>query len=254
MPFTASHPALILMLLKKRWLSASGLLMGSMVPDFEFFLRMKAEGPYGHTLLGMFWLNIPIAIGLIFIYHGLVRDPLIKSLPAYFERRMRLFLTFDWVAYFRKNYGKVLLSIVLGNLSHLLWDAFTHFDGFFVTKIPFLNTLIWSMPLYDFLQYGCSLLGALAIWYYIAALPMGRTKPGEKNKLVYWLLVGVVCAIVMGMRFWNTPVFHFGDRIVSLLFSFMVGLLAASLWGLYHQKIGMRKTRMNRRIVKTKKP
>ncbi len=242
MPFTASHPALILPLLKKRWLSASGLLMGSMVPDFEFFLRMKAEGPYGHTLLGMFWLNIPIALGFIFLYHGLVRNSLIKSLPSYFERRMRLFLAFDWNVYFRKNYGKVLLSIVLGNLSHLFWDAFTHFDGFFVTKISFLNTLIWSIPLYDLLQYACSLVGALAIWHYIGALPMGRAKPSENNKLVYWLFVCIVCTIVMGMRFWNTAVFHFGDRIVSLLFSFMAGLLGASLWALYNRRIGVKKS------------
>ncbi len=243
MPFTASHPALILVLLKKRWLSASGLLMGSMVPDFEFFLRMKAEGPYGHTLLGMFWLNIPLAIAFMFIYHGFVRNSLIKSLPAYFERRMRLFLTFDWNAYFAANYGKVVLSILLGNLSHLAWDAFTHFDGFFVTKMSFLNTPIWSIPLYDLLQYGCSLLGAFVIWYYIDKLPMGRSKPSENNKWVYWLLVGVACTVVMGVRFWNTPVFHFGDRIVSLLFSFMAGLLVASLWRFYHSRPAVKKAR-----------
>ena len=41
MPFTFSHPAAVLplRLLPRHWFSLTGLVIGSMVPDFEYFLR-----------------------------------------------------------------------------------------------------------------------------------------------------------------------------------------------------------------------
>ncbi|SEF46838.1 protein of unknown function [Flavobacterium urumqiense] len=41
MPFTFSHPAIILPFLKNKKLSATALIIGSMSPDFEYFFRMK---------------------------------------------------------------------------------------------------------------------------------------------------------------------------------------------------------------------
>ncbi|WP_430907230.1 DUF4184 family protein [Maribacter sp. 2-571] len=229
MPFTASHPALILPLLKKRWVSASGLIMGSMVPDFEFFLRMEAHGPYGHGFWGMFWLNIPLALGFICLYHLMVRNALIRNLPSYFERRFRIFTKFDWLSYFKAHFWTVVLSVLIGNLAHLLWDAFTHFDGFFVIHWPVLERNAWGLPLYDILQYAFSLVGALCILKYIASLPTGRPVAKVKNNLWYWSLLTIVCALVMTVRFWGVPGFDFDDQIVCLLLSFMVGLLVASL-------------------------
>ncbi|WP_262496247.1 DUF4184 family protein [Flavobacterium piscis] len=39
MPFTFSHPAIILPLkyLPKNWISLTGLIIGSLTPDFEYF-------------------------------------------------------------------------------------------------------------------------------------------------------------------------------------------------------------------------
>ena len=54
MPFTFSHPAIVLPLkyLPKKWFSFTGLIIGSMTPDFEYFLRMKVKSDYSHTLNG----------------------------------------------------------------------------------------------------------------------------------------------------------------------------------------------------------
>lgn len=41
MPFTFSHPAIILPLsyLPKKWFSLTGLIIGSLIPDFEYLLE-----------------------------------------------------------------------------------------------------------------------------------------------------------------------------------------------------------------------
>lgn len=235
MPFTAAHPAIILPLLKKRFFSVSGLIMGSMVPDFEFFLRMEAHGPFGHSIFGMFWLNIPLALGFITLYHNVVRNVMIQNLPIYFEKRFHQFVDFHWNTYLKANFLKVVISVLVGNLSHLLWDAFTHFDGFFVAQIPFLNTDYWQLPLFLILQYAFSLIGAMAIWVFIKKMPTIDLKVKNTNstKVFYWTIVALVTTLVFMIRFINVDDFHFGERIVCSLSAFMAGILIASICAVF---------------------
>jgi hypothetical protein len=53
MPFTASHPAIILPLiyLPGKWISLTGLVIGSMTPDFEYFERMSVQSDYSYSQL-----------------------------------------------------------------------------------------------------------------------------------------------------------------------------------------------------------
>ncbi|AYN66269.1 DUF4184 family protein [Euzebyella marina] len=230
MPFTGSHPALIIPLLKSRYFSASGLIMGSMVPDFEFILLMKAHVIFGHSLLPMLWLNLPLSIVLIFLYHNVIRKALILNLPPYFEKRLRPFLNFDWNDYFKRNVLKVIISIILGNLGHLFWDAFTHKHGIFVEWMPFLEIPFKGMPLYFVLQYGFSLLGALALLLFFHKLPFRKYFPSNRRKEIYWLCIMMVASGIMYLRFNGATRISFDDWIVSSLCAFMGGLLLASIF------------------------
>lgn len=73
MPFTFSHPAIILPLTssKRQWFSATGLVIGSMTPDFEYFIRMKVQSDFSHTLPGLLWFDLPLGLLLSFIYNAL---------------------------------------------------------------------------------------------------------------------------------------------------------------------------------------
>jgi len=230
MPFTASHTAIILPLLRRRIFSASGLLMGSMVPDFEFFIRLQAQVIHGHSFWAMFWLNIPLAIFCITLYHIVVRDYMILNLPLYFRERFEPFLSFDWISYFKSNYVKVIYSILVGNLSHLMWDSFTHFNGFVVTKIAFLNMEFWQIPFYDILQYGCSVLGAIAILNYIAKMPSLKVEVQFSNKsiLSYWFSVFCLTMLTYFLRYDTSVPEDFGAQIVFLCAGFMIGILVTS--------------------------
>jgi len=104
MPFTFSHPALVLSLTgKSRPLSSNGLIIGSLTPDFEFFLRMSTHSHYSHTLSGLFWFDIPLGILLAFVFHNIVRDSLFDNLTAFLQARLKRFQQFHWNSYFRQN-------------------------------------------------------------------------------------------------------------------------------------------------------
>jgi hypothetical protein len=98
MPFTFSHPALVLPLkyLPQRFYSLTGLIIGSMTPDFEYFIRMTVGSIYSHTFWGIFYFDLPVGIALCFIFHGIVRDQLIDHLPAPLRERFWSLKSFNW--------------------------------------------------------------------------------------------------------------------------------------------------------------
>src|SRR6218665_923701 len=99
MPFTFSHPAAVLPLhyLPKRWFSMTGLVIGSMAPDFVYFLRMNVYSPFSHTIKGLFCFDLPLSLMLAIIFHVFVRNGLIDHLPLFLTRRLLIFKTFDWM-------------------------------------------------------------------------------------------------------------------------------------------------------------
>lgn len=127
MPFTFAHPALILPLkqLKPRWFSLSGLVAGSMAPDFEYFFRVHAVSTVSETLPGIFTFNLPVAAGISLLFHQLIRKPLIRHLPAPFDKRYAGFLDFDFLHYLKRHPWVFLSSALIGVLSHLGLDILT---------------------------------------------------------------------------------------------------------------------------------
>lgn len=191
MPFTISHAAIVLPLKKvnKKYISMTGLIIGSMSPDLEYFSRMNILATYGHNWLGAVYFDLPIALIYCFIYHLFVRNILINHLPYWLKSRFVSFESFDWINYFKSNWLVVILSILGGTYTHLLWDLFTHEWGFFVQRITILNE-IWinfgeGIRGYKFLQYFSSIIGLGYIFYWVKLLPQEDIK--KTFEFSFWI-------------------------------------------------------------------
>ncbi len=205
MPFTFSHPAIVLPLAsKKLHLSATGLIVGSMTPDFEYFIRMKNVSRYSHTVAGLFWFDLPIGLLLCFIYHIIVRDSLFDNLPLFLKERLFVFKSFRWPKYFQGKWIVVCICILIGAASHIVWDAFTHETLFFVERDPELSNVmrLGSINLagYKFLQLVSSIVGLLVV---ILAIVLLKRRPVATKAVDYWywLIVFIIVLSVMFMRF-----------------------------------------------------
>ena len=231
MPFTLSHPAIILPLIARhsKWFSTTGLIVGSIIPDFEYFIRMKIQSLYSHTLPGLFFFNLPAALVVCFLFHVIIRDSLLDNLPLIIKSRFSSFQNFEWINYFKHHVWIVILSIIIGTVSHLLWDAFTHEIGYFVLKLTYLRHIIYlhgnGVPVYKICQHASTLIGALCIGIFILNLKKGSSIQKSKQG-PYWILILAVTIIIVFLRslFAIQPI-HIGDIIVTTLAAIFLALM-----------------------------
>ena len=231
MPFTFSHPAIILPLqdFSKNWFSLTGLVVGSLTPDFEYFIRMQIQSNYSHTLYGIFWFDLPLAILLSFAFHNFIRNTLFTNTPNFIKSRLFLFTMFNWNYYFKRNWIIVILSIIIGIASHLFWDSFTHQHGYFVEHISILNNNLFflknKIPIWKIAQHLSTLIGAIIIIIAFLKLPKNTIHQLDINKR-YWAFICMFTLIISILRFSpNLKLATFGNIIVTVISALVISLI-----------------------------
>jgi hypothetical protein len=244
MPFTFSHPAAVLPLtyLPKRSYSLTGLVIGSTTPDFEYFLRMRGFSEYSHTWTGVFWFDLPLGIFLTFIFHEVVRNKLIDNLPAIIKERICGFKEFQWTTHFRKNVVVIIVSLLVGIASHILWDGLTHQRGIFVEHIGSLGKTVEitgrTIPVYHILQHASTVIGGIAILYAFLQWPKS-TVITQHSIFRYWLFVSLIALIIIITRFEvGKGSYDLGDKICVILSGFLIGIVSMSFLKISNHSIG----------------
>jgi hypothetical protein len=220
MPFTISHAAAAI-LLNRRGLVTSALVIGSMVPDLAYFVHFKGfNRDLGHSIQGLFIFCLPVGLVILLVFHKFVKRPLFALLPPFHQRRLLPYLEGlplkSWRFIIRS-----LLSLAIGTLSHLAWDSFTHDDGFIVENVTALRQTILEIAgtrIYAFsiLQHGSTILGlaALVLWYfhwcrktpvYPYPVPSSLQLPDSTRFSILGLMAGGVCLLCALAGFHSFP-------------------------------------------------
>jgi hypothetical protein len=232
MPFTPAHPAIILPLIRLRYFSATGLIVGSMSPDFEYFFKMSVDSLHSHSREGLLYFNLPVTLVLSLIFHQFVKTNLIQNLPLFFQKRLQEMLQFRFLPYLRSKWGIFLYSSLIGAASHLFWDSFTHNNRFFTrlfssvyqsSSVQFDGI---SYPLFYALQQVSTAIGMTVVLLYIFL-----KKPVEccdliTPKISYWLTVLGVAIVVLRLRFFIHPSdYNLGNVVVSSITGLLIGII-----------------------------
>ena len=169
MPFTPAHPAIVLPLICSRYFSATGLIIGSLSPDFEYFFKMSVDSIYSHSKVGLFYFDLPVTIVLSILFHQLVKTNFIANLPGFLQKRFHDTLRFNFIQYLKTNWWIFLYSSIIGAASHIFWDSFTHNNRFFSRQfstiyermsVPFDGV---SYPLFYVLQHISTAVGLVVV-------------------------------------------------------------------------------------------
>jgi hypothetical protein len=242
MPFTFAHPAVILPLAKNKKLPLQALVIGSLVPDFEFYLQLREVKHIGHSILGFFVVDIPLGLLILFIYNKYITVFLRTIAPSFILYKCNT-LAFEYRSYKKKffNYHNVY-AMAIGILTHLFLDLFTHHDSYLIQLFPVLsNQLIimnYKIKIVELNQIFLSLIGLVIIAVAILNIKptVSAVKKINKTNLGLLILIGtiiLVCRLYFFNsynKFWSIIIAAIGALIYSLiinsiLFSFKKTLI-----------------------------
>jgi hypothetical protein len=198
LPFTFAHPAAVVPL--ARWLWLPGLVAGSLAPDVAYYAPVPG-GALTHEPLGL--VSVDLLLGLVLVAVGYaVLAPVLALGPAGWRERVPLPAG-------RVPWAGAVASVVAGAATHLLWDAFTHTDGFAVRHWAWLRVSVAGPHrLYNVVGYvssagGLLLLGVLVVRWYRRAPRASRAWPvlPRAGRLVVTagLGVGLVAGALLGL-------------------------------------------------------
>lgn len=231
MPFTPSHAAIVLPLLRSTYFSATALIIGSMAPDFEYFLTMNDKGFHGHTLPGLFYFDLPITFLAAFLFHGVVKHNLINNLPYVLQSKFQELKQFRFTVYIKHHWFTFSISALVGAASHLFWDSFTHPDTWAVNSFAIYDKVIpidgARYPFYYVLQHVSSYVGLTMLLIYLIVF----MKPAADAVLVrpsiwYWIILIGISVVIVFIRFYWWPETY---TIVTAVISSISALCIASI-------------------------
>ncbi|WP_338485518.1 DUF4184 family protein [Streptomyces sp. SCSIO 75703] len=174
MPFTLSHAAAVLPGVRADGTGRGGLVpavlvAGSFAPDLTYYAAGLVPGAMGfgdvtHSLPGVLTVDVLLACALVGLWL-LLREPLVALLPRSRRGRVAALVRCGAprarprAALVARWYG----SAVLGALTHVVWDAFTHPGRWGTRAIPALAGDVAGAPLYWWVQYGGSAVAAVVV-------------------------------------------------------------------------------------------
>ncbi|MEU8847635.1 DUF4184 family protein [Streptomyces sp. NPDC048564] len=260
MPFTLSHAAAVLPGVRtdgtgRLALVPAMLVAGSFSPDMTYYVASVLPeamefGDVTHSFAGVFTVDVAIAWALVGLWL-LMREPLVALLPPGRQARVATLVRCG-APRARVRPSSALrwyVSAVLGSLTHVVWDAFTHLDRWGMRLFPVLGEEIAGSPLYWYLQYGGSAVAAVAIAAFVivalrrtgAVAPVGVPVLSVRDRWWAAVVIGGIAAVAAVQRasrwwaYWGSTA-KYWELIPTLCFGAGAGLVL----GLVLYAVGVR--------------
>ncbi|MGW6423592.1 DUF4184 family protein [Nocardia sp. NPDC055053] len=157
MPFTLAHPLAVLPF--RRFLPLPALIAGSVAPDVVYYLPIPVSGSMTHSPLGVLGWDLVIGLALLSAFR-LSAGPAAALLP----HRVVLPAPVHSGAWGRAS--STIIALVLGAMTHLVWDSITQTAGFAVQHWDLLRApVVEPHKTYNVLGYASSLVGTAVLAY-----------------------------------------------------------------------------------------
>lgn len=213
MPLTLAHPAAAVPLARPlgRWGVLPALVIGSIAPDLVYFLPVRITREQSHSVSGLFWWCLPAGVALFVLYQIVLRRPLRDLMPDEWQARLAAAPT----AASAIGLVAVPISVLVGSVTHLLWDSFTHPEAPAVAAFPFLRWRLFTISdypvcVFNVLQHTSTAVGILLLVRWIRAW-VARTEPRPLRPMfppaTRWAIAGGIvaaaslAALVVGRRY-----------------------------------------------------
>ncbi len=199
MPFTGSHIAAVLPLARSAWLVPSALVIGSMVPDLPYYLPLPVGATLTHSFVGVLGVDVVLGLVALALWHGLLARFLIAISPA--RLRERLPPPTRQRRWSAGRAAMLVVSLMVGALTHVLWDSFTHDGMWGAAHIGWLAESHFGMAGYRWAQRVSTVVGAVVVvvwlvrWWRTQSPATEQPPPAGRVLVVAaWTAIGLATA------------------------------------------------------------
>jgi hypothetical protein len=169
MPFTISHAAAVLPFGRQlaRWRLVSATVIGSMAPDFGWFMPWRPARFETHSADALLTFCLPVGLAGYWLFQRVIRRPVLELLPnAAYARWQGSSEPADYRSL--KQWLLAGCGVLAGSITHLIWDAFTHEGARGVRLLPRLEDSTVQIGGHrltgpHFLQDASSLIGLIVV-------------------------------------------------------------------------------------------
>jgi Domain of unknown function (DUF4184) len=242
-PFTPAH-AIAALPFRRTRVDLTAMVVGSLSPDFEYFLRLAPHGGFGHTWLGGLVADLPLSLLVLWLYQSYLKAGLYAVAPGLFPFRETERKAAP-VARGLRQWAIVVASILLGAATHIVWDSFTHKDSWPYDHIAFLRAhvplVFWRADMCNVLQVASSVAGMVVLVVMWARWVGAERRPGVPlvRRLgivlaVIALLSAVLRAVAMTHLFGKLVLTIIG--VVTFLATLLLLVGLAGAWRRWMQK------------------
>jgi hypothetical protein len=237
-PFTISHAAAVLPLrgLARGAFPLAALMIGSMSPDFAYFLPGESLRVLTHSIPGIFWFCWPVSMIVWLVFTRVLERPTFALLPD------------AWHAKFSPSsrdmtpasLALVSAAIIIGAATHILWDSFTHRGTAVVEALPGLHSVAfhyhgWRIRWFVVLQHLSTVAGLaiLAIWAWrlppINNVPRALPPASHRMRIRAVVLVIAASLALASVRYALNADLWLGRRLFHFAIGGMTGCVLAWL-------------------------
>lgn len=235
MPFTLAHPALVLPL-RRTGLPMTALVVGAMVPDVPRIVGQAEVKAWTHSAAGVVTVDLVLGLAVLALWHWFYRPPVVDLAPDPWRDRMP-----ERSPTGAQAWALSVPALVVGAATHVVWDSFTHEDGWGVRRVGLLQDVYAGHPGYSWAQYGTSVVGLLAVGV-AAVVALDRLPPGPPKPapaVTRWApgLV-LVAAVTLGLGVallvipWGTKAVAFYGVLTWMLVTVTGGTGVCAWWHL----------------------
>jgi membrane-bound metal-dependent hydrolase YbcI (DUF457 family) len=210
-PFTPSHTVAILPFLRTP-LAPAAMALGAMAPDLPYFLPVRIPRSLTHSLEGVLTVDLAVGVVAFVLWLLVLRAPALDYSPAWLRERMAP--QARWRVRGVVISGLlVAVAVVLGILTHLLLDLFTHEGGFLSQIAPWTDDRVGPWAAANLVHAAVSVLTtALLVWWVRrwAQRTPRSTRPsrvGEKERVITWIALLALLVVIGAVRWiWGIQV------------------------------------------------
>ncbi|WP_285617751.1 DUF4184 family protein [Kineosporia sp. NBRC 101677] len=234
MPFTGSHPAAVLPLLRTP-LVPSALVIGSMSPDLLYYLALPDPvrwrwSEVSHSALGILGFDLAMGLVAFVLWQALIVPLAVAVAPSALRDRLGPELPVPLRAHWAspRAIALVVASLWVGAITHVVWDEFTHPGRWGTENIPWLAEQHGILAGYRWGQYASSVLGLMLIawvlgrWWLRTAPQPGAQRIAALRPAIsigVWTIVLACAGIGAAVGLWASVTDSLGTGSLAYLVS-----------------------------------